>query len=187
MLFNETSLPDAFVVDLEPHRDERGYLARAYCADEFAAHGLPATFVQANLSYNEHAGTVRGLHYQLPPATETKLVRCVRGALYDVIVDLRPQSPTYLQWLGVELTEANGRAVVVPDLFAHGFQALEPHTVAYYQASRFYTPDAERGLRPDDPAIGIDWPLAIGPVSDKDSAWPLVDHGWDPSPVREAP
>lgn len=175
MRFTETPLAGAHTVELEPHADERGYLARAFCRREFAEHALVAEVAQANLSYNERRGTLRGMHYQLPPSGEVKLVRCVRGAIYDVIVDLRPDSPTYLQWFGAELTERNGRALYVPESFAHGFQTLVDGTLVFYQTSEFYAPGRERGLRHDDPALGIDWPLETLVISDKDARWPLLE------------
>lgn len=177
MRFTETPLPGAWVLDLEPRGDERGFFARAFCAKEFTDHGLEPAVVQTNLSYTAAAGSVRGMHYQLPPAAETKLVRCVAGAFYDVIVDMREGSPTYLQHFGVELSAANRRALYVPALFAHGFQTLADDTEASYQVSAFFTPGVERGLRHDDPALGITWPLATTVISDKDRSWPLLDSG----------
>lgn len=177
MRFTETALSGAYTVDLEPHRDDRGFFARAFCANEFAEHGLKAETAQANLSYNHRRGTVRGMHFQVPPATETKFIRCLRGAIYDVIVDLRAGSDTYGQWVGVELTEDNGRALYVPELFAHGFQTLADDTLVYYQVGEFYTPGTERGLRHNDPALGIAWPEAAKVISDKDASWPLLDEG----------
>lgn len=175
MHFVETPLAGAYLIDVEPFEDHRGAFARAWCADEFADHDLSPLTAQANLSTNHRAGTLRGMHYQLPPAAEAKLVRCVRGALFDVVVDLREESPTYLRWFGAELTEDNRRALYVPERFAHGFLTLADDTVAFYQVSEFYTPGAERGLRYDDPAIGIDWPAAVTVISDKDASWPLLE------------
>lgn len=176
MIFRETLLKGAYVIELEPHRDARGFFARSFCAREFAAHGLKPNVAQCNLSYNHVAGTLRGMHYQLPPAAETKLVRCTRGAIYDVIIDLRPDSETYLQHFGVELTEENRLALYVPELFAHGYQALTDGAEVSYQVSEFYTPGMERGLRYDDPAFGISWPMPVSVISDKDAAWPLFQH-----------
>jgi len=173
--FEETPLAGAFVIELEPHADDRGFFARAYCAREFEEHGLEPRVVQANLSYNRSKGTLRGMHYQAPPAGEAKLVRCIRGAIHDVIVDLRPDSPTYLQHVGVDLTAENRRALFVPALFAHGFQTLEDEVEVFYQVSEFYTPGAERGLRHDDPALGISWPLEVSEISDKDRSWDLLE------------
>lgn len=177
MRYTETALAGAFTVDLEPHRDERGFFARAFDAREAEEHGLRATVAQANLSHNVRAGTLRGMHYQVAPAPEAKLVRCLRGAIYDVIVDLRPGSPTLQQWVGVELTAENGRALYVPELCAHGFLTLADDTLVQYQVSAFYTPEAERGLRHDDPAIGVDWPREPTTMSEKDRAWPLLAAG----------
>ncbi|MCD0170410.1 MULTISPECIES: dTDP-4-dehydrorhamnose 3,5-epimerase [unclassified Deinococcus] len=187
MIFRETALPGAFTVDIQEHRDERGLFARTFCAQEFEAHGLNPLTVQTNLSFNARAGTLRGLHYQLPPAAETKLVRCTRGAVLDVIVDLRPESPTYLQHVAVELSADNRRALFVPQRFAHGYQTLTDDAEVSYQVSEYYQPGAERGLRFDDPALGIRWPLPPGPVSAKDAAWPLLTERGDlPLPARPA-
>ncbi len=171
MIFTPTSLKDAYLIDPELRSDDRGGFARTFCAQEFAAHGLKPTVAQCNLSFNHQAGTLRGLHYQIPPAAETKLVRCTQGAIYDVIIDLRPDSPTYLQHFGVELTVANRRALYVPELFAHGYQALTDGAEVVYQVGEFYTPGYERGLRYDDAAFGIEWPLPISVISPKDTAW----------------
>jgi dTDP-4-dehydrorhamnose 3,5-epimerase len=173
MIFEEAKLAGAFVVELERREDARGFFARAWCANEFAEHGLTNTVVQANMSWNPRQGTLRGMHFQRAPHAEAKLVRCTRGALFDVIVDLRPGSETYKQWLGVELTADNRRALFVPEGFAHGFQTLVPDTEAFYQVSEFYTPAAEDGVRWDDPAFGIEWPdPANAFLSDKDRSWP---------------
>ena len=174
MHFTETSLIGAFVVELQPHRDDRGLFARTFCAREFGAQGLIETFVQCNTSWNTSKGTVRGLHYQLPPSSEAKLVRCTAGAMWDVIVDLRPASPTYLQHIGVELTAANQKALYIPEMFAHGFQTLEDGTEVFYQMSEFYAPELARGLRFDDPKLGIEWPLTATAASEKDWTWPLL-------------
>jgi dTDP-4-dehydrorhamnose 3,5-epimerase len=175
MQFIETKLKGAYVLELEPRSDARGFFARTFCQREFEQHGLNPNVAQCNLSFNEKKGTLRGLHYQRPPATEAKLIRCIRGAIYDVIVDMRPDSPTYLQHIGVELSADNHRALYVPDLFAHGYQALTDGAEALYQVSEFYTPGVEGGLRYDDPALGIDWPLPATEVSEKDQTWPLLD------------
>lgn len=174
MIFTETKLGGAFVIDPEFREDERGFFARTFCQHEFAAHGLKVDVAQANLSFNHRAGTLRGLHFQRPPAAETKLVRCTRGAIVDVIVDLRPGSPTYLQHVAVELSEDNRRALYVPELFAHGYQTLTDGAEVTYQVGEFYTPGAEGGLRYDDPRLGIAWPLPVTVISDKDAAWPLL-------------
>jgi dTDP-4-dehydrorhamnose 3,5-epimerase len=181
MLFTETSLPGAYVIDLERRVDERGFFARAWCRRELAEHGLVTEVAQCNLSSNDRAATLRGMHYQEPPHAEVKLVRCVRGAIFDAIVDLRDGSPTFGDWLGVELSAENGRMLYVPEGFAHGFETLVDDTDVYYQASASYAPGAEGGLRWDDPAIGIDWPLPPAVVSEKDASWP--DFG--PAGTRE--
>lgn len=170
--FIETPLKGAFVVEQEARADERGYFARAYCADEFRRAGLDYTFVQANMSGNVRAGTLRGLHYQDETAPEAKFLRCVRGAVYDVIVDMRPDSPTRYQWFGVELTAENRKAIFVPPLFAHAYLALTDGAEVFYQTSHAYAPGTERGVRWDDPGIGIKWPALVTDVSPKDAAWP---------------
>ena len=176
MIFTETRLPGAFIVDLEPRGDDRGFFARAFCQREFEAHGLKPLIAQANISFNRRKGTVRGLHFQFPPAAETKFVRCSRGAIVDVIVDLRPESPTYLQHVAVELTAENRRGLYVPERFAHGYQVLEDDTETTYQVGEFYTPAAESGLRFSDPRLGIQWPLEPTDMSDKDRVWKLLDE-----------
>jgi dTDP-4-dehydrorhamnose 3,5-epimerase len=175
VLFRETALPNAFVIELERLEDERGFFARTFCAKEFTEHGLVPTVVQANLSFNRKRGTLRGMHYQLPPATEAKLVRCTRGAIYDVIIDLRPDSPTYLHHFGIELSAESRTALYVPDMFAHGFQTLVDQTEVTYQVSEFYMPGQERGIRYDDPAFAIEWPLPVSVISEKDSSWPRFE------------
>ena len=172
MFFIETELKDAYIIDLDRREDNRGFFARTWAQDEFEAHGLVSRVLQANLSFNHTKGTLRGMHFQHAPYAETKLVRCVRGAIYDVIVDLRPESPTYKRWLGVELTAENRRAFYVPEGFAHGFQTLEDNVEVMYQVSQVYTPGAEGGYRYDDPAFEISWPLPVTVISDKDTKWP---------------
>lgn len=172
MIFTTTALQGATIIDVERREDERGYFARTYCEREFAEHGLPARMVQSNASLTRHAGTLRGMHFQAPPHAEDKLVRCARGAIWDAIVDIRPESPTYCQWIGVELSDANGRMLLVPKGFAHGFVTLTDDVVVLYQVSEFYAPGAERGARHDDPAFGIRWPVPIRGMSDKDRSWP---------------
>ena len=172
MIFNETPLAGAYTIDLELLSDERGFFARSWCQDEFAAHGLQTRIVQCNTSFNHRSGTIRGLHYQRPPHAEVKVIRCTRGAIWDVIVDLRPGSPNYLRWFGAELTASNRRMMYVPEEFAHGYITLEPETETFYQVSEFYTPGAEGGIRWNDPAIGIDWPIEPVVVSDKDAGHP---------------
>jgi dTDP-4-dehydrorhamnose 3,5-epimerase len=179
MIFTETPLKGAFVLDVERREDARGFFARSFCAREFEAHGLNPKVVQCNLSFNHKKGTLRGMHYQVAPATEPKLVRCTHGAIYDVIIDVRPDSPTYLQHFGVELTEENRRQLYVPDMFAHGYQALTDGAEVAYQVGEFYTPGYERGRRYNDPAFGIRWPLPVTEITDKDATWPLIESPSD--------
>jgi dTDP-4-dehydrorhamnose 3,5-epimerase len=176
MIFTETKLKGAFVIDLQPRGDDRGFFARSFCQREFEAHGLETLIAQSNISFNYRKGTVRGLHFQFPPAAETKFVRCSRGAIVDVIIDLRPESPTYLQHVAVELTADNRRGLYVPERFAHGYQVLEDNTETTYQVGEFYTPAAESGLRYNDPALHIEWPLPATDMSDKDQQWPLLSE-----------
>ena len=172
MRFTQVPIADAWLIDLERLEDERGFFARAYCAEEFAAHGLRPVVAQANLSFNGRRGTLRGMHYQVDPAEETKLVRCTRGAIWDVIIDMRPDSPTYLEHFGVELSAENRSALYVPALCAHGFQTLVDESEVSYQVGDFYRPGHERGIAYDDPAFGIQWPLPVTVISEKDRAWP---------------
>ena len=173
MKFQETKLDGAYIVEMEPIGDQRGFFARAWCSREFEAQGLIAQFVQANLTYSPKRGTVRGLHYQIAPHQEVKLVRCTRGATYDVIVDLRPGSPTYTNWLAVELTADNHKMIYIPAGFAHGYQILIDDTEVFYQVGQFYAPEYERGARWNDPAFGIEWPINSPLIlSDKDKNWP---------------
>lgn len=174
MLFTETRLRGACILDLERHEDDRGYFARMFCQNELRDHGLEPVIAQANVGFNRTRGTLRGMHFQYPPAAETKIVRCPRGAIVDVIVDLRPESPTYLEHVAVELTAENGRSLYVPRRFAHGYQVLEDDTETTYLVSEFYSPGHEGGLRFDDPRLGISWPLPVGEVSPKDRAWGLL-------------
>ena len=176
VIFTETTLSGAFVVDLERIGDERGFFARAFCQQEFAVRGLNAAIAQTNISFNRHEGTIRGLHFQFPPSAETKLIRCSRGAILDVIVDLRPESPTYLRHVSVELTAESRRAVYVPERFAHGFQALSPDTETTYYVGEFYAPAAESGLFYADPRLAIPWPLPPVGVSEKDQRWRLLEE-----------
>ena len=175
MKFAETKLAGAYIVEPEPREDARGFFARTFCANEFGEKGLSRQFVQCSVSMTRQRGTVRGLHFQLAPAAEAKLVRCTAGALYDVIVDLRPDSKTYLQHIGVELTARNRRALYVPEMFAHGLQTLEDDTEVFYQISEFFAPDLARGMRCDDPKLGIKWPLPFATMSEKDRLWPLLN------------
>ncbi len=172
MIITPTHLPGASLIEVERREDSRGHFARVYCEQEFQAHGLPARVAQTNRSVTLRRGTLRGMHYQLAPHGEDKLVRCERGAIWDCIIDLRPASATCGQWLGVELSETNGRMLLVPKGFAHGFVTLTDDVAVSYQVSEFYTPGAERGIRYDDPAFGIEWPCPILSLSDKDAAWP---------------
>jgi dTDP-4-dehydrorhamnose 3,5-epimerase len=180
MRFVETPLRGAFVVELELREDSRGSFARAFCRKEFEAQGLNPEVRQANLSMSRRKGTVRGMHYQRPPAAESKLVRCFRGAVHDVIVDLRPDSPSYLEHFAVELSADNRRALYVPEMFAHGCQTLDEDTELFYLMTEFYAPGQARGLRYDDPVLAIDWPLPVTEVSDRDASWPLLEGGTVP-------
>lgn len=175
MKFIETKLAGAFILDLERREDERGFFARTFCQNEFRAHGLKTTIAQSNLASNIRKGTVRGMHFQYPPAAETKLVRCTRGAILDIIVDLRPESPTFLQHIEVELSAENGRALYVPERFAHGYQALEDGTDTSYQVGEYYTPSAEGGLMYNDPRLGLSWPLPVSVISVKDQVFASFD------------
>jgi dTDP-4-dehydrorhamnose 3,5-epimerase len=171
MLFAETKLKGAFIIDLERREDDRGFFARAFCQNEFAAHGLKPVIAQANIGFNRRKGTVRGMHFQYPPAAETKLVRCSRGGVLDIIIDLRPESPTYLEHIIVELTAENHRGIYIPERFAHGYQAVADDTETTYHVGEFYTPGAEGGLPFDDPRLNLHWPLPVTVISDKDRAW----------------
>jgi dTDP-4-dehydrorhamnose 3,5-epimerase len=176
LIFSETPLKGAFVIDLELRSDDRGFFARTFCAREFAEHGLNVSVAQANIALNRKKGAIRGLHFQYPPAEETKLVRCTHGALLDVIVDLRPESPTYLQHVSVELTDSNRRALYVPARFAHGYQVLDDETETTYLMGEFYLPEAAGGLRYSDPRLAITWPLPPCDVTARDQQWPLLDE-----------
>ena len=180
MIFRETALQGARIVELEPHKDERGRFARIWCREEFARAGIAVEIAQGNSSVNPTKGTVRGLHWQEAPHGEAKLVRCVRGAIYDVIVDIDPASPTYRRWIGVELSATSGRMLYVPPTCAHGFQTLEADTEVNYLVSAPYVPKVGRGLRYDDPALAITWPLPPRLVSEQDRSWPLME------PLRQA-
>jgi dTDP-4-dehydrorhamnose 3,5-epimerase len=178
MLFNPTPLDGAYTIDLERKGDERGFFARVFCEKEFAAEGLETRFVQVNNSLSADKGTLRGMHYQLPPSQEVKVVRCIRGALWDAILDLRPDSPTFGRWFGAELSAENRRMMYVPRGFAHGFLTLEPDTEAFYLASEFYAPDRERGVRWNDPKFAVEWPAQPAVISDKDAALPDFDPAY---------
>jgi dTDP-4-dehydrorhamnose 3,5-epimerase len=172
MIFTETVLGGAFVIDSEPSEDARGLFARTWCEREFQTRGLETRIAQCSTSFNKRKGTLRGLHYQVPPAAETKIVRCTRGSLYDVIVDLRPDSPTFLTHIGVVLTADNRRMVYVPVGFAHGFQTLEDDTEIFYQISEFCAPEHARGVRWDDPIFGISWPADRRTIIERDLRYP---------------
>lgn len=168
MIFKETELKGAYIIELEPIEDERGEFARSFCKNEFKEHGLNLTIAQCNISFNKKKSTLRGMHYQAAPHEETKLVSCMRGAIYDVIIDLRPDSSTYCQWFAVELIADNYTMLYIPEGFAHGFQALQDNTVVFYQMSEFYHPECARGVRWDDHAFNIVWPLSVPIISERD-------------------
>jgi dTDP-4-dehydrorhamnose 3,5-epimerase len=172
MIFTSTRFEDALLIDIEPKEDERGFFARTWCREELATRGLDAEIAQESVSYNRFRGTVRGLHFQRPPHEETKIVRCARGAIFDVIIDLRPHSRSYLQWQGFELTAENRRAVYIPKGFAHGFQTLAEHCEINYQISTSYAPESAGGYRYDDSAFRIAWPIAVTVISERDLGWP---------------
>lgn len=172
MIFMETKLKDAYIIELEKHEDQRGFFARGWDGNLLEQHGLNGHVRQQNIAFSRDKGTIRGLHYQKAPYQETKLVRCTRGAVFDVIVDLRPASSTFKQWLGVKLIVDEYKLLYVPEDFAHGFQALEDNSEIMYLVTEPYTPAAEAGLRYNDPAIGIEWPLPVSMISEKDTSWP---------------
>ncbi len=176
MKFIKTQLSGLYVVELDVLADERGSFARSFCVHEFQAHGLESAVAQCNISFNAKAGTLRGLHFQVAPHEESKLVRCTRGAIYDVAVDIRSQSPTYLNWYAIDLTADNRRMMFIPRGFAHGFQTVMSDTEVFYLMSEFYHPESARGLRWDDPAVGITWPLGNPIISEKDRIHPLLDR-----------
>ncbi len=175
MIFTETKLRGTFIIEPSLFPDERGWFATVWNYEAFAQHGLAARFVQANSSFNKQRGTLRGMHFQLEPHQEAKLVRCTVGAIYDVVVDLREDSPTFRQWAAVELTSSNRRVLYVPEGFAHGFQTLEDDTEVAYQISEYYYPESARGVRWDDEVFGIKWPLPISVISERDRSHPLVN------------
>jgi dTDP-4-dehydrorhamnose 3,5-epimerase len=177
MIFTETKLKGAFIIDIQRHEDPRGFFARGFCQREFEEHGLKPVIAQGNIAHNRKKSTIRGMHFQFPPAPETKLVRCTRGAIVDIIVDLRPESATYLQHIAVELTGDNYRALYVPERFAHGYQTLEDETDTSYSVGEFYAPGTEGGLLYNDPRLGLEWPLPVSVISDKDTVWkPLSEQ-----------
>jgi dTDP-4-dehydrorhamnose 3,5-epimerase len=172
MKIRPTKLQDVHLIEIEPHRDDRGYFARTTCIKEFADHHLETSYPQHNTAFSPKTGTVRGMHFQIDPHYEVKVVRCVHGAIYDVIIDIRPHSSTYLQWEGFELSSENLRQLYVPRGFAHGYQTLTDNTIVNYLCSALYKPEANGGLRHDDPKFGIKWPLENKIISEKDRAWP---------------
>lgn len=180
MIFNATTLKDAWIIDLEKRGDSRGFFARTMCKDEFAAKGMVTDYVQQNTSFSVFKGTLRGLHFQKGEAAEAKLIRCTKGSIVDVIVDIRSGSPTYMRHEAFELSETNHRELYVPPGFAHSFQTLEDNVEVSYLVSSPYTPAAEWGLRYSDPLLQISWPLAVTTISDKDAAWPLLESGAKP-------
>jgi len=174
MKFTETILPGAWLIELEPREDERGFLARTYCEKEFSAHGLNTRWPQCNLTLTKDRGMIRGLHFQADPKPEIKLIRCATGAIWDVLVDVRPNSATFGKWVAFELTGDNQRSLYAPAGVAHGFQCLNDNSEVFYQMSEFYSPSLARGIRWDDPGVGIRWPLANPKLSEKDRALPLL-------------
>lgn len=184
MIFREIALGGAYVIELEPHSDERGQFARGWCREEFAREGLDIEVAQGNVSINPVRGTLRGMHWQAEPHAEAKLVRCVRGAIYDVVVDVDPASPTRYEWFGLELSPASLRMLYVPPGFAHGFQTLRDDTEVDYLVSTPYVASAGRGLRYDDPALAISWPLPVSRISKQDMSWPLIDRERIDPPLR---
>ncbi len=176
MIFTETKLKGAFLIDIDRKLDARGFFARAFCQEEFKAHGLKPLIAQGNIAHNTKKGTIRGMHFQFPMAAETKLVRCTRGAILDIIVDLRPESSTYLQHVSVELNESNHRALFVPERFAHGYQTLHDNTDTSYSVGEFYTPANECGILYNDPRLGLQWPLPVTVVSEKDQKFAPLEE-----------
>lgn len=172
MIFREQSLPGVFEIGIEPNRDDRGFFARSWCQQEFETHGLNPGFVQANISFNARKGTLRGMHYQAGPFGEAKLIRCTAGAIYDVVLDLRPQSPTFKLWLAFVLRAENHDMLYIPEGLAHGFLTLADNTEIFYQMSEFYHPELSRGVRWNDPAFGIEWPHEIAVMSERDRSYP---------------
>ena len=175
MIFQPTTIRGAFIVRPEAREDERGFFARVWCRHEFLAQGLNPTLVQCSISFSKAKGTLRGMHYQAPPHEEAKLVRCTAGAIYDVAIDLRPGSPTFRQWIANELTSANRAMLYVPEGVAHGFQTLEDDVEVFYQITSAYAPESTRGVRFDDPAFGVPWPLPVTAIAPRDRSWPSFD------------
>jgi dTDP-4-dehydrorhamnose 3,5-epimerase len=179
MIFAETKLPGAFIIDLEPWKDERGFFARAFCRSEFEQHGLKSCVAQCNISFNNKKGTLRGMHYQVAPHSEAKLVSCIAGAIYDVVIDLRGNSPTYRQWFAMELLARDRRMLYIPEDCAHGFQTLEDNTTVFYQMFQFYEPAAGRGVRWDDPTFAIEWPEGPRVISERDNHYPDFEQSFE--------
>jgi len=175
MKFIETAVRGAWLIEPEPREDERGRFMRAWCRGEFRDHGIDFTPVQANMAYSRKRGTIRGMHLQVDPAPEAKLVRCTRGSIFDVVVDMRPQSPTHSHWYGVQLSADDGRMLYLPEGCAHGCQSLEDATEIHYLTSAVYAPEHATGVRFDDPAIGVRWPLSVAAISEQDRTWPLLE------------
>ncbi len=175
MIFHKTTLQDAYLLEVEKRGDDRGFFTRTFCAEEFREQGIEISFVQQNSSFSAEKGTLRGMHKQNAPHAEDKLVRCIKGSIVDIIVDLRPESSTFKKWEAFELSETNRKELLVPRGFGHGFQTLEDNVEVTYLVSNYYTPEAESGVRHDDPAFGIEWPLPITVMSDKDRNWPLFE------------
>ncbi|MDI9358770.1 MAG: dTDP-4-dehydrorhamnose 3,5-epimerase [Phycisphaerales bacterium] len=175
MVFTETHLKGCFLVDLDYRSDNRGWFSRAYCKKEFATIEHTKEWVQCNNSFTKKKGSIRGMHYQNPPFAEIKMIRCLSGKIYDVVVDIRKHSPTFLQYIGVELSATSRQCLYIPEGFAHGFQTLEDDTETFYFVSQYYEPQSEAGLRYNDPTIGISWHLPVIDISDKDTAWPLIN------------
>jgi dTDP-4-dehydrorhamnose 3,5-epimerase len=176
LIFKETILPGAYVIEPEKINDDRGYFARIWCDRELKQHGLKSDMAQSNVGFSHQKGTLRGLHFQKVPYAEVKIIRCTRGAIFDVIIDLRPESPTYKRWFGVELSDENSLVIYVPEGFAHGYMTLTDNTEMNYHTSEFYRAEAAFGVRYDDPAFDIRWPLAATVVSEQDRKWPLIER-----------
>ena len=176
MIFTETKLKGAFIIDVKRLEDERGFFGRAWCTREYEEHGLNPNVVQANVSYNKVKGTLRGMHYQKAPYGEGKTVRCTSGAIYDVIIDIRPDSATFKQWISVELTGESYKMLYIPEGFAHGFITLKDHTSVHYMGTAFHTPGAEAGIKFDDPAFNIEWPMKVVVISEKDRNHPAFEE-----------
>jgi dTDP-4-dehydrorhamnose 3,5-epimerase len=178
MKFIQAPFEGAYIIEMEPFLDERGFFVRTFCQEEFAEIGFKKQIVQINHSLTRQKGTIRGLHYQLPPASETKIIRCIQGAVFDVMVDIRANSPTFMQWYGIELSKDNMRMGYIPEGFAHGFQTLTNDAEMIYYHTEFYNPEHERGLRPDDPALMIKWPLPMSAISPKDDSYSFIGRNF---------